>query len=589
MGAQQENAIELRNVSYRYSGSDKDAIRDVNLSVEWGSFVVIVGPSGSGKSTLCLTLNGLIPKAIHGKLSGDIEVAGHRVKEKSIAEMSREVGVIFQDPEAQLFDVTVEDEVALALENRGLSSREISERIERALDEIGLQELRYRFPLELSTGQKQKVALAVILAMGARVVVFDDPTANLDPKGRSEFFAVVKRLSLTKRNTILMVERRIGEVAPYADRIVVMNDGQIVYNDSPRRIFSEAEDLRKIGLPPPPFVELALKLRARGANIPDIPLDIDEAEHVFSKILSVNQNMGGVSQKFLEKTGGTENTIDSMEPIILVKDVSFTYPNGAQALRNLNLKISTGEFVALIGQNGSGKTTLVKSFIKLLKPTIGTILVNGLDTRKTTTADLAKTVGFLFQNPNYQLFEKTVFDEIAFGPRNLGFTDIEGRVKEALALEHLGGLEDRDPLSLSFGERHRLALASVLSMRPKILVVDEPTTGMHYGYLESLMKRLQSLNESGVTIVMISHDMDIVAQYARRVVVMCQGEIIADGPVREILLRPEILEKTFLEQTPITKLSNRLARYGIPQNVILTDEICEAIARVGVKQLCPSH
>jgi energy-coupling factor transport system ATP-binding protein len=347
-----------------------------------------------------------------------------------------------------------------------------------------------------------------------------------------------------------------------------MKDGRVIFQGEPRDAFSSTELVEESRVRVPQISKLFYELRRAGIDFGSLPITVEEAYQILRRVLRRKEGF-----EFRKEGRG------SSRPLIKVEGLWFRYENGVEALRDVNIEIFPGEFVAIIGQNGAGKTTLAKHFNGLLKPTKGDVIVDGINTKEARMTDLAKIVGYVFQNPDHQFFSLTVEEEVAFGPRNLGLSEeeVKQRVEEALKLVGLERVRDRYPFNLSRGQRQKLAVASVLAMRPKIIVLDEPTTGQDEVAISQILGLVNRLRREGKTILMITHDMSIVASYAERTVVMSQGRILMDGPTREVFSHPELLEKSYIDLPPITKLASMLSEFGIPKNVLTVEEMRDLI------------
>ncbi len=573
--------IRIVDFTYKYPKSTKLALRNINLSISEGEVVAIMGPNGAGKTTLCYAVTGLLFHFFGGEYQGNIYVMGKSVPETQIYDLIQDVGIVFQEYENQIIGSIVKDDVSFGPSNLGLEPEEIKRRVNKALEKVGLKGYENRETYTLSGGEKQRLALAGILALKPKIIVLDEPLSQLDPKGRLELTRVLKELK-EEGHTIILVEHRCEEVAEIADRVIVLRNGAIILDGDVREVFSRVDELKKIGIKPPQVTELLYYLSVNmNLTLDKLPLSISEAKE-YIKYIKEFFSKKQVDIKFsLEK-----RSIQTDKFIIEVNDLWYTYSNGVKALKGVSLKIYEGEFVAIIGQNGSGKTTLVKHFVGLLKPTQGVVRVYGLETWKTSIAKLAKYVGLVFQNPDYQLFANSVKDEVAFGLRNLGLSasEIKERVKEALRQVGLEGYEDKSPLLLSKSEKQKVALASILARDPQIIIVDEPTTGQDYHGVRNIMKILSKLNRQGKTIIMVTHDMNIVAEYAQRVILLHQGRIVLDGPSREVFSRIDILEEIGLRPPQIVYLSH-LLKDSLKGEIILSieDLIGEDYERVSTK------
>lgn len=465
-----EAALSLRGVSYTYPGSESPALRGIDLDLREGEIIFVTGPTGAGKTTLCLAASGILHHEYGGTLGGAVTIFGKSVRDyRGMAEIGRHLGVVFDDADAQLIFSTVEEEVASGLENLGLSREEMRERLRRVMEATGIADLADRAPHTLSGGQKQRVAIAATLALGTKILILDEPTAELDTKATRAISALLRRLS-EEGAAVLIVEQKLDELAAIADRMLLIEDGTIAQEGSPARMTQDS--FKKCG-----------------------------ARHAAPQ--------------------------SATAPIISVRGLVHRY-DGTAALRGVDLEVAPGEIVAVVGENGSGKTTLVKHFNGLLRPTEGSVFVDGLDAAVAPIADLARHVGLVFQNPDTMLFAETVEDEVAFGLRNISPGCPEQTVGAALREVGLLHRKAAYPRFLSRGERQRLALACVIAMRPKVIVLDEPTTGLDACESARVMEILGRLRQEGRTIVMVSHDMRLVEDYADRIVRMEQGRIVRD-------------------------------------------------------------
>ncbi|HEY3275521.1 MAG TPA: energy-coupling factor transporter ATPase [Syntrophorhabdaceae bacterium] len=539
-------SVTIDSLSFTYRGSLEKALKDISAVVEEGAFVAIMGHSGAGKSTLLNTMNGLIPRFFKGEFKGGVKIKGKDVGSRGIVELSAMAGLVLQDFEAQLFSSNVELEVAFGPENQRLSRDVIRGRVERYLAFVGLNGLGSRDSATLSGGQKQRLAIASVLAIEPDVLLLDEPVTDLDPRGRRDVLSLAGRLRERKR-TLIMVDTEPENVAG-ADVLWLMKEGELVAVDSTARIFSSPGLLESCGVMTPPTISLFQSM-----GWPGSPLTFEEA-----KGLMTAQNLAGPE---------TRPALDPIEspwtgnPVLETRDLCFRYPgNHGDSLKSVNISIGRGEFVALLGQNGSGKTTLAKHFNGLLMPASGCMNVMGRTTGELRKRDLARLVGYVFQNPDHQIFASTVREEVGFGPRTLGESTntVEENVMRALEATGLMGYEERSPFLLTRGERQRVAVASVLAVKPEIIVLDEPTTGLDYTYQVETMKMLRDLNERGHTIVIITHAMWIAESFASRVVVMREGEIISDGPTRRVFRDEERLARASLAPSGLVRLSNWL-------------------------------
>ena len=541
--------IRIRDFGFRYADAAEPALRNVNLDVEQGEVVLVAGHSGSGKSTLALALNGAVPHLIEGETTGAVEVAGRLTTASKVAELAAAVGMVFQDPEVQLFALTVEDEVAMSLESYAVPREEMAARVKWAMSVCGLTGLDLNAPAKLSGGQKQRVAIAAVLAREPEILVFDSPTGNLDPVGSRSVYETIRRICDERGRTIFLVEHDMGPVIDLVDRVIVLDKGTVAFNGSPAAAMRERELLERSGAKVPAFVRLAQRLEAAGAvRYPSTPM-------------TVEQTLEPVGHVGVGTTAPPEpNSQGTVAPIISFENVTHEYETGHRGIDDISLDIYPGEFVAICGMNGAGKTTTALHVLGLLKPTAGRVLVGGEDIAEKTVAEMARTVGLIFQNPNHQLFNDRVRAEVTFGPTNLGWSEerIAQSTESALRLVGLDVRDDRDIESLSIGQKQLVAVASVLVMEPKILILDEPTTGQDERTLAPFMNVVRRLNREGMTVLMITHDMDVTLEYASRMVVMTAGKVIADGTPASVFLQPDILEPARLHPPEVLAMATRL-------------------------------
>ncbi|HUU76653.1 MAG TPA: energy-coupling factor transporter ATPase [Methanoregulaceae archaeon] len=471
--------IKLEAVSYAYPRTDRDAVSDISLSLKKGECVLISGHSGSGKTTLCLAAAGILEHEYGGKKSGRVTLNGKDVREyQSLSDLSSTVGILFDDPDSQLIFTTVEEEILSALERRGFTAEEVEERLARVLAVTGLEGLKDRPPHALSGGQKQRVVLATTLALGTDILILDEPTSELDEAGTESIVSLLKDLK-SQGKTILLVEQKYPKMTGLVDRLVILENGKIRITGSPDQVLKD--DV------------------ARRTLIPD-----------FSGIKS-----------------GMSETSKNL-PIIRTEGLTFCYTD-EEALSGIDMAIDPGEFIAIVGENGSGKTTLVKHFIGLLRPGKGTVIVKGKNAGKAPVAELAHSVGLVFQNPDHMFFADSVFEEVAFGVDNLGIADREKVVETALSTVRLSHARDLYPRWLSRGERQRLAIACILAMQPAVLVLDEPTTGLDGAESREIIDILKNLQQKGHTIIMVTHSREIAEECADRIVRMESGRIVSDS------------------------------------------------------------
>lgn len=539
-------AIRVRDLKFRYNQAEEETLSGINFEQNRAELVVIMGATGAGKSTFSRTLNSLIPQFKKGEFSGEIDIMGQPIKDNKVYQTARNLGLVFQDFENQLFCTNVALELAFGSENLSVPQEEISERVNLALSMVGLEGYENREPHTLSGGEKQRLAIASILSMKPDILVMDEPTTDLDPLGKYHIFQIAKSLK-ADGVTLLIIETETEEILE-ADRIVIFNKGEVIVEGAPEDVLTRTSLLEQNGVRPLELVRLFEYLK-----IPEVPFTVEAAYSILKKRgLSISKERYELLRKEEKRCRCYGETILSMS------GVKFAY-NSQEILKGIDIRIRAGEFLAVLGQNGSGKTTLIKHLNGLLTSTEGRVMSKGKDMREIKTRDIGREIGYVFQNPDHQIFSDTVKEEVAFASKNYGFSDneISQRVEEALAFVHMSGYEDKDPFSLTKGERQRLAVASVLALRPEILILDEPTTGLDYQELKSMMKLLEELNNMGVTIIIVTHTMWVVAEYVHRALVISEGKLVMDGTVREIFSDEKELEKVSLKLPPLVRLSHK--------------------------------
>ncbi len=551
-----DSAVEVNNLTFSYRADPENkAIENINISIPRGQFVVIMGPSGAGKSTLANSLNGLIPGFLKGKYKGEVLINGKAVKGREVSEMAREIGLVFQDFEAQLFSTNVNLEIAFGPENFGIEREEIVRRIKKVIKTVKLDGFENRQPATLSGGQKQRLAIGSVLATYPDIICMDEPTTDLDPIGKIGIFNIARELHASSQFTLLIVEHETEE-ALHADRLIIMKDGQVLKDGKPNELLRDVSFTDEIGIMSlhiPSYFSKLLHMEQK-----ELPLTPEDGVAVFhEKKLSFDENKYA---EILRKEDVRETSYG--DTVLTVDKLIHVYPNGNKAVNDISFQVREREFMAVLGHNGSGKTTLVKHFNALLAPTEGDVIIYGKNTREYSIFEIGKEIGYVFQNPDHQIFADTVFDEVAFSPKIRGVDkeEIKERVHEALKAVDLVGYEEEDPFSLSKGERQRVAVASILSARPKIIVLDEPTTGLDYKEQKKMMELIKQLNESGHTIIMITHTMWVVSEYAHRVAVIRDGEVMMDGRTRDVFAEEEQLQKSFLRTPHIVSLSNQVGK-----------------------------
>jgi energy-coupling factor transport system ATP-binding protein len=549
-----QHAVSVQGVTFTYHGADRPALRGVSFAQNAGEMIGVMGASGAGKSTLAKCLNRIVPEFEDGDFHGAIRIAGESLEVLRVCDVAPKVGMVFQDFESQLFSTNVAHEVAFAMEQVGMDRAEMDRRILPALEAVGLRGFEHRDPMSLSGGEKQRLAIASVLALRPSVIVLDEPTTDLDPEGRAEVFELIKRLR-GQGLSLIVIEHESEELRA-ADRIVVLREGEIAADGPPSEVFARTELLTACGVRPPGLGH-ALELLGIEAQPKSVDQAQDEIVRAYPRLARTAGGKVADSQPQPPSSRG--------QPFIGIENVSYSYAGGPRVLDSIDLKVEAGEFLAIVGQNGSGKTTLAKHIVGLLQPAMGRVTIDGKDRAQMRPAETAREVAYVFQNPDHQIFAATVEEEVAFGPRNFGLPDDEIRRRCDEALEAVGLQNERqsDPFLLSKGERQRLAVASVLVLRPRMLILDEPTTGLDHREQLRMMALVRDLNRSGIAIVIITHTPWLVAEYARRVVLMRKGAKIFDGSVREFFMQDDLLRSSSFRAPEITELSRRFGTLAL--------------------------
>ena len=577
--------IKTDNIYYEYMTQNEDgiavqAVKGVSMSIKQGQFVVVLGRNGSGKSTLARLLNGLL---IPGK--GTVIIDGIDThNDELIWEVRRTLGLVFQNPDNQIVATTVEEDVAFGPENLGISPDGIRKRVDDSLKMVDMEKYSEYSPHMLSGGQKQRIAIAGILAMEPKCIVLDEATSMLDPRGRKEVMFVLKKLNREKGITIVHITHHMEE-AVEADLVMVMEDGRLVLAGTPRQIFENVEELRKAGLDVPQITALAYDLRKSGVRMDVLPLNKDEMVNTIRRLIKRNN-----SKRLISSSNQTEKEYNPDSPIIKVRDLSHIYMQGSafqqKALNGINLTVNKGEILGIIGQTGSGKSTLVQHFNGILKATSGTVEVDGLKADGKDLKELRQKVGLIFQYPEHQLFEETVYKDIVFGLTRLGIDAREMKKRVFHVIDLLGispELLDKSPFELSGGQKRRVAIAGVLVMKPEVLILDEPTAGLDpQGSLE-VFKILSRLNQQeGTTIIIISHNMEEIAAFCHRVAVMNKGRLVFCDTASNVFSRYEELRSYNLDIPKITDLFRELhdLGYNLPKTVLTVEEARDSILGV---------
>ena len=572
--------IEMSHVTFRYGGTTAEgeqgpaALRDVSLRIGEGEFVGVIGPSGAGKSTLASVLSGAIPHHFRGELFGSTLVDGRDTCDVTLTDISRVVGSVLQDIDAQMVASVVEDELLFGLENFGVPHDQIEDRIARTLDTVGIASLRDREIATLSGGQKQKVAIAAILAMRPRVLVLDEPTAALDPASSALVFDTLRKVR-EEGVTVVVIEQKVALLSEYCDRILVMGEGSLVLDGTPREVFAHADELRRIGVDSPRVARVYNSLARAGLVRGATPcLTVPEAAGLIGGLVGPaahgSARAADDARDAAFRIGSKHvaaprpHAVDA-SPVVSLEDVSFAYPGGTASVDHLDMRVYPGEVVGIVGQNGAGKTTLTKLMNGLLRPASGTVRMAGLDTREVPTSAIAAHCATLFQNPDYQLCKDTVLDEVAFGLTLQGVGEKDARERAAAVIARFGLPSDEAPFSLSRGQRQMVALASVVVTEPEVVLLDEPTSGLDYRECMTVMDTVSKMAERGCAVIMVCHDMEVVSDFAERIVVMADGRILDRGGTQQMFGDQDLMRRASVRAPQVIELSQVLARATSPE------------------------
>lgn len=563
--------ISVDDVSFSYgSDSAPRALDHVSLNIAAGDFLGIIGPSGAGKSTLTSVLSGAIPHHFGGAFYGAAHVAGRDTCTITLTDVARSVGSVLQDIDAQMVASVVEDELLFGLENFGVDHGEIPTRIERTLELVGIADLRDREIATLSGGQKQKVAIAAILALEPDVLVLDEPTAALDPASSTMVFDILRDVNERLGVTVVIVEQKVALLSEYCRRIAVMDKGRIVLEGTPAEVFSHAAELRAIGVDSPRVTRISNSLAREKIIEPGAPcLNVAQAQELIAGVVTNAGAAGGDGNASDSVTSApapsrpphrpSRPKAEGAEPVVQLRNVSFAYPSGEAAVRDVDITVYPGELVGVVGQNGAGKTTVTKLITGLLKPSTGTVTVAELDTSTVRTSQIARHAATLFQDPDRQICRDTVLDEVAFGLELAGIDAAEAHRRALPVIEHFGLPAHEAPFSLSRGQRQMVALASVVVLEPDVIILDEPTSGLDYRECMTVMETVRDMAEAGSAVIMVCHDMEVVSDFAERLVVMAGGRVLGRGETHTLFADTELMQAASMEPPQVIELSHALA------------------------------
>ncbi len=534
--------IQFKDFTFKYDIQAEPTLKSLNLTIEKGQKVLIIGPSGSGKSTIGHCLNGIIPNIYHGEKSGQFTIDGKEVFGLSIYDKSHLVSTVLQDPDGQFIGLTVAEDLAFALENDCVSLEEMQEKVAHWAKRLDLTEFLDNRPQDLSGGQKQRVSLAGVLIDESPILLFDEPLANLDPKSGQEMIDLIDRIHHEEKATTIIIEHRLEDVLyRHVDKVVLVNDGQILFDGHPDELL-RTELLIQNGIREPLYVT-ALK---------DLGVDVTSMEHLsdLSQVDLTNIAVTALSS-FQEEA--------PQDKLLTIEQLHFAYQENRPILKNINFEINQGERIAIVGKNGAGKSTLAKAICQFITPE-GDIRYRGQSIMTDSIKERAEKIGYVLQNPNQMISQTMIFDEVALGLRLRGVDeqDVEKRVLETLKVCGLYEFRKWPISALSFGQKKRVTIASVLVMNPEIILLDEPTAGQDKRNYTEIMNFLNQLNKAGHTIIMITHDMQLMLEYSDRSIVVSNGEIIADCSPVALFNQNAILEKANLKKTSLFELAEKL-------------------------------
>ena len=579
--------LELREVSFKYLNHNKDdsldsakaqdstfALNNISLSIEAGEFVGIIGPSGSGKTTLASIFSGAIPHHYSGELSGIVKIAGQETKNLALTNIACLIGSVIQDIDAQMVAANVEDEILFGLENFGVAHNEIPNRIDEALQIVGISDLRNRDLDTLSGGQKQKVAIAAILALKPKVMVLDEPTCALDPVSSKMIFSILKDLNKNFGITVVVIEQKVALLSEYCKRLVVLSNGTLALDLPLPQALKNMDLLYSIGINYPRTTHLVNDLQRENICYKsDLPVSVEDTVNTIVNTINSGNSLVSHDDSHSECdedkcaaafdfSNASQNLAQNSSPCLSLQNVSFSYPSGVSALENVSFDAYPGELVTLVGRNGAGKTTVTKIINGLLKPSSGSIFIDGKNTSNMKISQIAHYVSTLFQNPDRQLCKDTILEEVAFSCILLGESVKEANDHAMQVIEKLNLDPNASPFMLSRGQRQMVALAATVVTKPKILVLDEPTCGLDYMECLRIMQVVEDLRDHGCCVIMVCHDMEVVLDFATRLIVVNDGHILEDGSISHVFENKSICDEAALCAPLLCAVSQGLAKNG---------------------------
>ena len=538
--------IEFNDFTFKYRVQAKPTLKNINLTIYEGEKVLIVGPSGSGKSTLAHCINGLTPFYYQGTSTGSLKVMGKETKDMGIFEMSKMVGTVLQDPDSQFIGLTVAEDIAFKLENDCVPQSKMKAMVEKVSKLVGIEKQLDAAPYSLSGGQKQRVTLAGVTVEDIDILLFDEPLASLDPATGKSAIELIEQIKNETKKTIVIIEHRLEDVLHCdVDRIIVMNEGCIVADMTADELVA-SNILVESGIREPLYITA---LRYAGVTITE---DMKAGNIQTLDISKCKTNLDKWN-----KDNSSNNEIKEENVLLELKDISFQYEKNKSILKDISFKINKGEMVSIIGKNGAGKSTISKLICGFYKPTSGQILLNNRDIGDDSIKERAERIGMVMQNPNQMISKTMIFDEVALGLRFRGIPEEEVKTRVYETLKVCGLYEYRNwPISaLSFGQKKRVTIASILVLNPEILILDEPTAGQDFKHYNEIMEFLLELNNKGVTIIMITHDMHLMLEYTNRAIVLADGQKLADDTAANVLTNKEVINAANLKETSLYELA----------------------------------
>lgn len=540
--------ISFKNFSFKYNNVVDKTLKNINLTINKGEKVLIVGPSGSGKSTLSHCINGLIPFSYNGEIEGELIIDNIKPYKESLSDVSKKVGTILQDQDSQFIGLSVGEDVAFNFENNAMPLKEMKVKVIDALELVNMVDFINHSPYELSGGQKQRVSLAGVLGSDAEVLLFDEPLANLDPASGKEIMQLINDIHEKTNKTIIIVEHRIEDVLeqPF-DKVIVVNKGKVQGFGTPDEIL-KSDLLKNNGLREPLYLE-AMKLAG---------CDISKSENL-KDLSNINEKNKEVLKNWFNNETSNKDSIIKEEKILEVKNLAFSHDGIKNTINDVSFHLNKGEILAVLGNNGAGKSTLCRLITGILKPQKGSIFLNNQCIDSWSIKQKGSAIGYVMQNPNQMISKSMIFDEVAFGLRIRGYSEEEVKERVYKVLEICGLYKFRNwPISaLSFGQKKRVTIASILVLNPEVIILDEPTAGQDFKHYSEIMEFLVELNRQGVTIIMITHDMHLMLEYTNKVIVLSEGEKIADDTAINILTNNKVIEKANLKETSLYELAQK--------------------------------